>query len=195
MNRKLVPLLGGLFLIAASPVFAAFTVSLVPNLSSPQPVGTTITFNATVSGDPDTSPVYEYQFSANLTGSPTLVRRGYESSNTFSWTPSSADGHFTVGVIAKNVHAFTEAVQTASYTLTTRLPAGSCATDPAACAAVNTTNHPLVALFTGTSCLAPNNMVVFFRATTAVPPVESRSFSKHLPSLAAIPRQSRTRAA
>jgi hypothetical protein len=169
MNRKLVPLLGGLFLVAASPAFAAFTVSLVPNLSSPQPVGTTITFTATVSGDPDTSPVYEYQFSVNLTGSPTLVRRGYESSNAFSWTPSSADGHFTVGVIAKNVHNFTEAVHTAPYVLTTLLSGICSATNPAACDAVNPTNHPLVALFSATSCLAPNNMVVFFKATTAVP--------------------------
>ncbi len=169
MNRKLVPLLGGLFLLAASPAFAAFTVSLVPSVSSPQPVGTTITWTATVSGDPDTSPVYEYQFSANLTGSPTLVRRGYYSTNSFSWTPSSADGAFTVGVIVKNVHAFTEAVQTEPYTVTSRI-SGNCAITPSACAAVNPTNHPLVALFTGTSCLAPNNMVVFFKATTAVPP-------------------------
>jgi hypothetical protein len=169
MNRKLVPLLSGLFLIAASPAFAALSVSLSPSSSSPQPVGTTITWTATVSGDPDTSPVYEYQFSANLTGSTTLVRRGYASTNTFPWTPSSADGAFTVGVIVKNVHAFTEATNTASFHVSTRLPAGTCATDPAACAAVNTTNHPLVALFSAVSCTAPNSMVVFFKAKTAVP--------------------------
>jgi hypothetical protein len=170
MNKRLLPLLSGLFLIAASPAFAALSVSLSPNVSSPQPVGTTITWTATVSGDPDTSPVYEYQFSANLTGSPTLIRRGYSHLNTFIWTPSAADGAFTVGVIVKNVHVFTEATHTAAFTLSTRLPAGSCATDPAACAAVNTTNNPLVALFTGTSCLSPNSMVVFFKPTTAVPP-------------------------
>ncbi len=169
MNRKLVPVLSGLFLIAASPAFAALSVSLSPSASSPQPVGTTITWTATVSGDPDTAPVYEYQFSANLKGSPTLVRRGYYSTNSFSWTPSSADGHFTIGVVVKNVHAFTEATHTAAFTVSTRLPAGSCATDPAACAAVNTTNHPLVALFSATSCSAPNSMVVFFKHTTAVP--------------------------
>jgi hypothetical protein len=169
MNRKLVPLLSGLFLIAASPAFAAFTVSLVPNLSSPQPVGTSITWTATVSGDPDTSPVYEYEFSANLTGSPILIRRGYSHLNTFTWTPSSADGAFTAGVTVKNVHAFTEASQTAPYTLSARI-SGNCATTPSACAAVNPTNHPLVALFTGTSCLSPNSMVVYFTPTTAVPP-------------------------
>jgi hypothetical protein len=169
MSKKLLPLLGGLFLVAASPAFAAISVSLSPNVSSPQPVGTTITWTATVSGDPDTSPVYEYKFSANLTGSPTLYRRGFSPSNTFIWTPSSADGAFTVGVIVKNVHVFTEATGTAPFTLTSRI-SGNCATTPSACAAVNTTNHPLVALFTGTSCLSPNSMVVFFKPTTAVPP-------------------------
>src|SRR5277367_4469922 len=105
MNRKLIPLTSGVFLLAASPAFAAFTVALAPSVPSGQPVGTTITWTATVSGDPDTSPVYEYEFSANLTGSPTLTRRGYSHLNTFVWTPNAADGAFTVGAIVKNVHA------------------------------------------------------------------------------------------
>jgi hypothetical protein len=121
MNKKPLPLLGGLFLIVASPAFAAFTVSLVPSESSPQPVGTSITWTATVSGDPDTSPVYEYQFSANLTGCPILIRRSFSHLNAFIWTPSTADGAFSVGVTVKNVHAFTEASQTSPFTVSSRI--------------------------------------------------------------------------
>jgi arylsulfate sulfotransferase len=162
-------LLSSMLLLAASPAFAALNVTLSPSVPT-APVGTTITWTATVHGDPDPTPSYEYQFTANLTGTPTLLRRGYSPSNTYLWTPNALEGAFSVGVTVKNTHANTSASQTASYRVTSLLPAGNCAANPAACAAVNPTNHPLVALFTGTSCLQPNNMVVFFKPTTSVPP-------------------------
>ena len=125
-----------LIVAVAGPLMAQFTVTLTPNPAGPQPVGTSVTWTANVSGDPDPNPVYEYRFSAELAGAPVLVRRGFGHSNSFTWTPSAFEGNFTIGTTVKNVHAHTHAAASASYTLTPRLVNGH--------AAVNPTNHPLV---------------------------------------------------
>jgi len=150
-----------LIVAVAGPLMAQFTVTLTPNPAGPQPVGTSVTWTANVSGDPDPNPVYEYRFSAELAGAPVLVRRGFGHSNSFTWTPSAFEGNFTIGTTVKNVHAHTHAAASASYTLTPRLVNGH--------AAVNPTNHPLVAFFSTASCQVPNFMRVRFTPTT-VPP-------------------------
>ncbi len=122
MNIKLAPLFSGVFL-AASPALAALAVTLSPSAPT-APVGSTITWTATTHGDPDPTPSYEYEFTANLTGAPTLLRRGYSPSNTYLWTPNALEGAFTIGVTVKNIHAGTYASQTLPYTLTSRLPGG-----------------------------------------------------------------------
>ncbi len=160
MRLKLASILSGM-LFAVSPAFATLTVALAPNVPT-APVGSTIAWTATVSGDPDPTPSYEYEFTANLTGAPTLLRRGFSPVNTYSWTSLSAEGAFTVGVTVKNVHDGSYASQTQPYTLTSRLPKG-------VSAVVNPTKNPLVALFTGEWCSSPNSMIVFFKPTAAVP--------------------------
>ncbi len=137
---------------------ANLTVTLTPNPSGPQPVGTTITWTANVSGDPDQHPVYEYTFSANLAGQPTLVRRGYGDTKTWAWTPNAFEGTFTIGATVKNTHAGTHASTTTSYTLTPALVNGH--------AGIHPTNHPLVAFFSTKSCQVPNSMLVRFTPTS-----------------------------
>ena len=153
-----------LLVAGASPLMADLHVSLIPNPAGPQPLGTTITWTATVIGDPDPNPTYEYTFSAEPKGSPVQVKKGYGHSKTWTWTPSSFEGIFTIGATVKNVHAGTSGSTTASYTLTTRLPNGT-----SVHAAVNPTNHPLVALFSGPSCQVPNYMIVRFTPQTTPP--------------------------
>ncbi len=153
-----------LLVAGASPLMADLNVTLTPNPAGPQPVGTTITWTATVNGDPDPNPTYEYTFSAEPKGSPVQVLRGYGHSNTWTWTQSAFEGVFTIGTTVKNVHAGTSGSATSSYTLTTRLPNGA-----AVHAAVNATNNPLVALFSGPSCAVPNFMLVRF-TPQSVPP-------------------------
>ncbi len=151
---------------------AQLTVSLTPNPSGPQPVGNSITWTATVSGDPDQNPIYEYTFSAELTGAPVLVRKGYGHSNTWTWTPSAFEGNFTIGATVKNVHAGTSASTTTSYTLTSRVVKGH--------AAVNPTNHPLVAFFSTGSCQVPNFMRVRFTPTSVPPGGNPNSMTTNL---------------
>ncbi len=147
-----------LLLVGASSLMAQFTVTLTPNPAGPQPVGTTITWTAKVSGDPDKNPVYLYTFSANVTGQPTLVRRGYGDTKTWSWTPNAFEGNFTIGATVKNTHAGTQGTTSTAYTLTAALVSGH--------AGIHPTNHPLVAFFSTKSCQIPNSMRVRFTPTS-----------------------------
>jgi hypothetical protein len=159
-------------LLGANVAVAGLSVSIKPGLSSPQPVGTSIPFTATVSGDPDTSPTYEYRFSAEVAGAPVQVRQAYSHSNAWVWTPSAFEGSFSVDVVVKNVHAGTSATTTIPYTLTSRLLPVTSALDRAAAAlraAVSPTNHPLVAFFSAPACQVPNFMRVRF-TPMGVPP-------------------------
>ena len=107
MKIRIQLLLFGLVVAAASPLMAQLTVALSPNVGSPQPIGSSITWTATVSGDPDPNPSYEYQFTGQPVGFAPQVRRGYGHSKTFTLTPSAFETTFNVGVTVKNVHAGT----------------------------------------------------------------------------------------
>ncbi len=150
------PLFLGLAAIAASPLSAQIGVNLTPNLPSPQPVGTTISWTATATGGTGT---YEYQFSAEGVGQPLQVRQDYSPLNTWSWTPSTLDGSFTVTVAVKDTSNDTGS-SSVTYKLSSRLNGGL--------AAVNTTNHPLVALFSAPACQSPNSMRVRFQQVSAL---------------------------
>lgn len=147
-----------LILAGASPLMAQFTVTLTPNPAGPQPVGSSITWTASVSGNPDPHPNYLYTFSAAVTGSPQLVRRGYGDTKTWTWTPSAFEGNFTIAATVKDTNAGTSASTTTSYTLTPATVSGH--------AAIHTTNHPLVAFFSTNSCQVPNFMRVRFTPTS-----------------------------
>ena len=147
-----------LLMAVASPLMAQFTVTLTPNPAGPQPVGTSITWTAAVSGNPDPNPNYLYKFSAEVTGSPQLVRRGYGDTKTWTWTPNAFEGNFTIGVTVKDTNAGTKASTTTSYTLTPALVNGH--------AGIHPTNHPLVAFFSTKSCQVPNSMRVRFTPTS-----------------------------
>ena len=75
MKTNLPLLICGAALLAGSPMMATLTVTLTPTVPSPQPLGTTITWNAAVVGDPDPSPTYEYTFSAEPNGAPCKCER------------------------------------------------------------------------------------------------------------------------
>jgi cytochrome c peroxidase len=72
-------------------------VSVAPNLASPQPVGTAITFTAQGLGG---SGSYEYRFWLNSGTGYNLVR-DYAASNTLAWTPAET-GNFDILVDVRN---------------------------------------------------------------------------------------------
>ena len=86
--------------------------SLTANRTSPQPVGTPITFTASVSGG--TAP---QQFKWMLfDGSNTSVVQGWSTSNTWTWTPTTANAAYQVTVWARNAASTTDAAENANST-------------------------------------------------------------------------------
>jgi hypothetical protein len=67
--------------------------SLIPNMTSPRPANTSITWTCTATGGTS----LRYQFWVNTPGSGWSVPQDYSASNTFVWTPS-APGNYQVGV-------------------------------------------------------------------------------------------------
>src|SRR5664279_3760359 len=86
-----------LFLVAvAGRLEATIQVTLASSPASPQPVGTTITWTATVS---DTaSGGHEFQFSVAASGQSAAIVRDYSPVTNFQWTPSKAEGTYTITV-------------------------------------------------------------------------------------------------
>ena len=82
---------------AAQTVTATFATGVTPltvtaltaNKTTPQPVGTLVTFTATASGG--TAP-YQYRWVV-YNGSTWAVGQEWSTSNTFAWTPSVAAPH------------------------------------------------------------------------------------------------------
>jgi RHS repeat-associated protein len=87
-----------LVLLGAAVHAQAWTVSLSVNKSSPQPVGTQITFTATVTGAWAT-PEYSFLASINNGGS-WFALRDFSTSNQFVWTPQEARSNWRIAVKA-----------------------------------------------------------------------------------------------
>ena len=149
-----------LFLVtAAGCAEATIQVTLSSSPASPQPVGTTITWTATVS---DTaSGGHELQFRVAANGRPAAIVRDYSPVTSFQWTPSKTEGTYIIRVVARNLSTGLTASDSASFTVTSRLVNGL--------ATVNATSHPLVALLSAPACQVPNLMRVRFTPTSTVP--------------------------
>ena len=146
-----------LFIVAlASRAGASIQVTLAPSPASPQPVGTTITWTATITDSAHGG--HELQFSVAASGGPAAIVRDYNTSPSFQWTPSWTEGTYTISVVARNLSTGDSASASAPFTVTSRLVNGL--------AAVNPTSHPLVALFSGPACQVPNLMRVRFTPTS-----------------------------
>ncbi len=131
---------------------ATISVTLTPDLPSPQPLGTSIHWTATVT---DSSPgEHRYRFLTQPTGFDQQIRRDFSPDNTWTWTPSGYEDTVRIIAIVVNGNNNTYAFATSDYTLTSRLISGH--------AAVNATGNPLVALFSAPPCLMPNLMRVRF---------------------------------
>ena len=85
--------------VVIDPVTLPLTVTgISSNRTSPQPVGTAVTFAATASGG--TTP---YQFKWWIVnGGASTVGRQWSTSNTFTWTPTSASTNYRIRVWARN---------------------------------------------------------------------------------------------
>lgn len=146
-------------IISAGNIQAAISISsVVPAPASPQPVGSSITF--TVSALDSESGQLRYRFRIRPAGGTFTVLRDYSPTNKVTWTPSDTEGSFEIESSVMNRTTHSVQSQSTIYALTSRVSGET--------PVVSSTNHPLVALYSGPSCPAGSSMRVRFKLPSDV---------------------------
>jgi hypothetical protein len=140
----------------------AQTVTLAPGVTSPQMLGTSVTWTATVQ-NPVSGHTYGYRFSATYNGISQIVQ-DYSPANTFTWTPYTVEGAYKFSVTARDTTSTPYTVLPTAAVPYTLLP---WVTTPMAAGVVNPTVHPLVALFSAPPCAAGDSLLVRFHPASS----------------------------
>ncbi len=132
------------------------SITLNPSLQSPQMLGTSILWTASVQNAPP-GHTYDYQFSVTLPPQNQIVR-DFAFASSFTWVPYIVEGNYTVNVVVRDVTQQPYIVYppvSVPYTINPWVTnsGGS---------AVNATKHPLVALFSAGPCTAGHSIRVRF---------------------------------
>ena len=151
----------GLVQSAASTKPASVTITLSPSLSSPQMLGTSLLWTATVQ-NPAPGHTYDYQFSAALQGQNQIVR-DFNLNNSFTWVPFTVEGTYVVTVVVRDITQQPYIIYAPVSTQYMLLPWVS---SPGG-SVVNSTSHPLVALFSAGPCTSGHFMRVRFHQNGA----------------------------
>ncbi len=133
---------------------AAPTATLVANLPSGQPVGTTILWTLTEAG----SDLMDYRLSVQAPGGTMRVMYDFRSDNVFEWTPIEQGRYRILGSVRNQSTGVTSRVSQ-SFTISSRVTNGPVVTD---------TVHPLVALYSAPSCQVGQSMRVRFKERASV---------------------------
>ncbi len=135
------------------------TVQLFPNVPSPELLGSSISWTASVSGGPQ-GHIFDYQFSAALQGQNQVVR-DFDLPSSFTWVPWQVEGTYVVTVVARDISTQPFTVYppvSVQYAIRPIVTANGQS-------AVTLTNHPLVALFSAGPCTIGHSMRVRFKQT------------------------------
>ena len=132
------------------------TVTLSPSLPSPELLGTSITWTATIQGGQQ-GHTYDYQFSAALQGQQQIVR-DFDLPNSFTWAPWAVEGTYVVTVVARDITSMPYIV----YGPVSQQYVIQPIVTQSGGSAVNITIHPLVALFSAGPCTAGHSIRVRF---------------------------------
>ena len=121
----------------------AITITLTPSINSPQFLGTSISWTATVHNGLN-GHVYDYRFDVSLQSQDQIVR-DFDRHNKLVWVPYTVEGTYQVTVTVRDVTTPLYIVYPPVSVQYVLLP---WVTAPGG-AAVHPTSHPLVALFSG----------------------------------------------
>lgn len=133
------------------------TVTLSPSVPSPQMLGVSILWTATVQ-NPVQGHVYDYQFSAALQGQNQVVR-DFTPKNSFTWVPYQVEGTYVVSVVVRDITQQPYIVFPPVPVQYVELPWVTVR----GASHVEATAHPLVALFSGPPCTTGHSLRVRFR--------------------------------
>lgn len=102
----------------SQPTGPLAVTSLTANRSTPQPAGTGITFTATVSGGvaPQQYKWWVYD------GATWFVTRNWSTDSTWTWTPTTANSAYRIGVWARNGNSSTDAYANAQSNVSIAFP-------------------------------------------------------------------------
>ncbi len=164
MVRKCRLAIASLFLVslftagsfAATIKSAGVSITLLPSASSPQFLGTSIDWTATVHS-PFLGHTYDYQFAVTFNNQYQIVK-DFNTPNTFTWVPHTVEGTYQVSVTVRDITQqpyITYPPASVEYVILpwVTAPGGS---------AVHSTSHPLVALFSGPPCTSGHTLLVRF---------------------------------
>ena len=152
---RILSLVVGLAFLSPSALHASISVTLSPSPAGPQPVGTIITWTATVQDTGQGTP--EYQFSVGPANGPLAIVRDFNLPNTLPWAFSQTEGTYQVGVVVQNTSNGTSAQAVENFVVTSLRQNGGDVVVPTA--------NPLVALFAGPPCAEGNFARVRFNQT------------------------------
>jgi arylsulfate sulfotransferase len=137
---------------------AQTSVSLVPSLPSPQPVGTLITWTAEVAGA--TPGAIRYRFRVRRIGESFHVVKDFGPDKTLIWTASDHEGNFEVEVAVRNSRAEDIAGTRVAFAMISRVPGDQ--------PVISETAHPLVFLYSAPACAPESRMRVQFQSPEGV---------------------------
>ena len=143
--------------VAAANTPPAVTITLSPSRPSPELLGTSITWTASLQGGQQ-GHTYDYQFSAALQGQNQIVR-DFDLPNSFVWVPWQVEGTYVVTVVVRDI---TQQPYIVFPPVSQQFILHPIVTAPGQ-SAVNLTSHPLVALFSAGSCTTGHSIRVRFR--------------------------------
>jgi hypothetical protein len=132
------------------------TITLTPSVDSPQFVGTSILWYATVQGPP--GHLYDYRFSVVSPNQVVQIVRDFQLDNSFVWVPYTVEGTYQVVVTVRDITGPVYTVYAPVSVPYVMLPWVT----QAGGSAVHATSHPLVALFSGPPCQSGHSLQVRF---------------------------------
>ncbi len=133
------------------------TITLTSGVQSPQFLGTSILWYATIQNGQQ-GHIYDYRYTVS-NGSQSQIVRDFQADNSFVWIPYTVEGTYQVTVTVRDITSLpyvTYAPVSSQYVILpwVTAPNGS---------AVHATAHPLVALFSGPACKIGDYILVRFR--------------------------------
>jgi hypothetical protein len=157
-----------------APASGITITSITPSLSSPQPVGTAITWTAVATGP---GPL-EYRFTVHHGGSSAVIVQDFSSGNTLDYTDIAEESYsVTVSVQLASAPGTSVSKTSTTFTLTSRVTGKT--------PVVTKVANPLVALFSGPACANGTMHVNFFPTNnrsnvTSTPDVPCNSLSENV---------------
>ncbi len=157
------------------PLCATLSVTITPSRTSPQPVGTSISWTPTAS---DTNAgTIDYKYAVALNGQSLQTFQQYDVADTYVWTPSGVEGSYNVQVTARNTTTQETATVAVPFTISPLTAAAGGAP------VITPTANPLVALYSAPGCPSGSSIRVKFtngvmtQRTTASPCSPTTTFN------------------